>query len=188
MTKRIIYIVYVLLFICCHNKSNKKAPSDIRKVILSGDSVAIDSPANKLQARVSDTVILNDLVLKDTVVSVSIEGISAEGSETIVNYSQGIIKKSVWTIYGETGKRIITYIFDQNGIIKVKELLYRYNKALGDVRDENDRVLESSLQYSMDTTGVLKTTVELKDWVNVFDDFKANVPFKCLYSELRQTD
>lgn len=113
---------------------------------------------------------------RDTTINFSIEGISAEGSEAVVHYIFDTISTAEWNIFGETGQWMIKYKFLKNGTVRAFEKNYTYKKSLTTVKSDKDMILKNSLQYVLDTNGVLLTKVNPKDFVNVFSDFKNHVP------------
>ena len=113
---------------------------------------------------------------RDTTISFSIDGLSAEGSEAVVHYIFDTISTAEWNIYGETGQWMIRYKFLKNGTIKAFEKNYSYKSTLTTVKSDKDKILKSSIQYVLDTNGVLLTKVNRQDFVNVYSDFKENVP------------
>ncbi len=113
----------------------------------------------------------------DTTVTYSIEGLSAEGSELKAHYVQDTIRNITWNLYGETGQSIIKYVFLKNGLVSAEEKNYVYEKSITEVNDPGDMKLRSHLKYTVDTAGKLLTDVDDPDFVNVFNEMKAHVPF-----------
>lgn len=114
----------------------------------------------------------------DTIIKYEIEDISAESSEAKVHYINGAVRDVEWHIYGETGQALISYTFQQNGIIKAVEKTYTYPGSLESVKFDKDIQLKKSFSYQLDTNGVLLSPVADKDFTNIFPDFKKNVPLK----------
>jgi len=113
---------------------------------------------------------------KDTLIEYTIEDISSESSEAKVHYVNGAIHDVDWYIYGETGQCNIKYTFLPNGTLKALEKRYAYPAGLQSVKTEKDMKLRATLEYQLDTNGVLLSKVKEEDFANVFEDFKKNVP------------
>lgn len=113
---------------------------------------------------------------KDTLITYDIEGISTEGAETVVNYVNGNIAKSVTNIYGETGKATIIYEFNTDQI-KVSETKYSYKTGIEKVRSNEDIQLDYKISYFIDFKGSL-VGKEILDRIDIFEEFKEAVPFK----------
>jgi hypothetical protein len=117
-----------------------------------------------------------NILSNDTTIVFSIDGLSSEGSEVKAHYINGRINDAKWDIFGETGQSIILYSFLKNGTVKASEKNYTYKTDLTEVKSEKDMNLKSSLQYVLDTNGILLSKISNKDFVNVFTDFKKTVP------------
>jgi hypothetical protein len=101
----------------------------------------------------------------------------SEGAGAEVRYKNDSIKEADWTIYGGTGQVRIKYTFTKDGLIRAKQRSYNYKRGISNVRSDKDIVLTDSFSYTMRTDGSLTTPVNLKDFQNMFPEFKAIVPF-----------
>lgn len=112
---------------------------------------------------------------KDTVITYNLEGVSTEGAQVEVNYKSGKISKSETIVYGETGKAIIVYEFENNRI-KVFETRYSYKTNFENVKSDDDIQLSKEQIYYLDYNGnVIEGTDNER--VDIFQEFKRDIPF-----------
>lgn len=114
----------------------------------------------------------------DTTIVYSIEGLSAEGSEVTVRYVNKIIRDAVWIIYGETGRREITYMFF-DGFVKAIDKTYQFRTHFSEVNSSDDVSLKDSISYTLDFEGHIRTPVKV-GFVNLYPDLKDSIPFALL--------
>lgn len=162
------FICSSLLFSACREnaESNQKAVTNDSDHLRELKQPVIQQPASQLPLGTTDTTITYE-----------IEGLSAEGSELVAHYVQDTIKEVTWKMYGETGQSIIKYVFLKDGLVKAQEHNYVYGKSVTEVKHADDMKLRSELRYMIDTSGSVITKIRDKDFVNVFNDMKAHVPF-----------
>lgn len=161
-------MVIFLVVSCTSKKVKNKQPQEAVLVYSSYDN---DTLKNHLSKNLNPIIIA-----KDTMLTFSIEGLSSEGSEVKAQYINDTIKVAIWNIYGETGQSIIQYHFLKDGKIDVVEKNYKYKTSLTKVNSKNDIELKSTLRYLLSTEGSPLTKIKDKSFVNVFTDFKKNVP------------
>lgn len=112
----------------------------------------------------------------DTLIIYKLEGLSLEGAIVEVYYSQNKIKKSITTLYGESGKAIVTYEFLENSI-KVNEIKYQYHADLENLDKPRAVVLEYEVNYILDLNGNRKDRTK-DHWYDIFEEFKEAIPFQ----------
>lgn len=169
MQKKLLYRIAIVLFASSCNGDDLVNQVPTIDTSRTPSKLEVDHPRNNLvYERVKQT---------DTILTFSIEGLSAEGSEVQAHYVNDSLRNAIWYIYGETGQSKIKYIFFAKGIIKAEEHSYIYKRQLSDVHHEDDMTLIKSFHYILDTSGALLRKISEKDYVNVFSDFKRNVPF-----------
>jgi hypothetical protein len=118
----------------------------------------------------------NLIFVKDATIIFSVEGLSAEGSEVKARYIDGIIINATWNIYGETGQSVITYKFEKDGAIKASEKKYTYKTDLNGVNSDKDIHLKTSIEYSLDSNGIVHSKIRNENSSNIFKEFKKNIP------------
>jgi len=160
---RTLILLLVLAFSSCRNSKRDNVPSAPYK------DTAIPKLTENIQAKKNKAI--------DTTITYSIPGLSSEGSEAKVLYVNDSIKEAIWNIYGETGKSLIKYQFLSGGKVNADEKNYTYKRDLTSVKSDSDMLLKNNLRYLLDTSGAIITKVKDKDFVNVFPDFKKNIPF-----------
>ncbi len=113
---------------------------------------------------------------KDIIIATySLEGVSTQGAEVNVVYNFGKIFKSEIVIYGETGKATINYEFECERICVI-EKHYQYKTSLENVNSNDDLELIKQQKYYLDYEGNI-IGESIKDWIDVFSEFKDKVPF-----------
>lgn len=113
---------------------------------------------------------------KATLITYELEDLSLEGTIAEVYYNRNKIKKSITTLYGESGKAIVTYDFLKDRI-KVNEIRYQYHADLENLDQPGAVELAYDVNYVLDLNGNRKD--KTKDhWFDIFDAFKAVVPFR----------
>ena len=113
-------------------------------------------------------------LMKDTIISYDLENISSEGTEAIVTYKNRIATKATINIYGETGKIIITYLFNKN-IISVQEEIISYISLLNE--DSLEVIPISKISYFLDYKGHFKGKKRIR-YTDIFKSFMETVPLK----------
>jgi hypothetical protein len=169
---KVLIFVPVVIFLClsCNSKRSKiQKKTNVTSIDIKKDTLENQLKNNKMER-----------VPKDTILIFSIDGLSAEGSEVKAHYINGVIRDATWNIYGETGQSVIYYKFLKGDTVKTEEKNYIYKGSLTEVNSEKDMNLKSSLQYILDTNGVVLSKINEKDFVNVFTDFKKHVPMVLL--------
>lgn len=164
-----IFIISAVFFcLSCNNKkaNNQKFKNEDTLVHVENDTLKNQVKGNNKKR----------ILATDTTLTFSIDGLSSEGSEVKAHYIYDTIRNALWNIYGETGQSVIQYEFLKNGTVKTYEKNYTYKTDLTGVKSEKGMILKSSLHYILDTTGVLLSKINDKDFVNVFTDFKEHVP------------
>lgn len=153
------YIPIILIFlISCNHQHNQKRTDVTSK------------------SKVLDTInVKNNVLIKDTIIFYNIDGISSEGTEACVEYIKGRVKESLISIYGETGQSKIIYKFLDDSI-EVLEKDFFYKTNLLEVKSDKDIVLKKEIIYCIDFDGNLKRDT-IKDRIDIFKEFKKNVPF-----------
>ncbi|TCC90478.1 hypothetical protein EZ428_14490 [Pedobacter frigiditerrae] len=166
----------LLLLVACHNSTSISEPKKTEEDTLSDNKTNI-SPVVKEQDCNLDSVrqkILKDNLKSnhsDTIVyDFSLEGdYSAEGNEGKAFYIDNQIKKISITFYGESGKSIYTYIFE-NDKIMVEEKRHEYDVPLsGNIKstqvvsyqiDYNGKIISNSGKgIDLDTYFILKKSI-----------------------------
>jgi hypothetical protein len=175
--KTLVLLITVVLFFSCKNKvANKDGfKNDSEKMVENEDTSTLLQNRKEKKVNASHDYIKGGA--KDTTITFSIEGLSAEGSEVKAHYINDSLKEATWNIYGETGQSTIKYYFLNNNRVKAEETNYNYQQQLTEVRSKKDMILKNRLTYLLDTNGTLLSIIKQKDFVNVFPDFKQNVPF-----------
>lgn len=123
------------------------------------------------QSMVSESAIIPG----DTTIVYDLEGISAEGAQAVVHYVKGKIDKSEITIYGETGRTVLVYVFFEK-LITVTEEKYKYKKDFSEVKSDKDIKLTKKFTYKMNIDGIPLKNKKL-DRTDIFKEFKQVVPF-----------
>lgn len=164
-------VLLLLSLTACQNQSPADQP------LTAHDTIPLKAPVEDTSLTFTQKPGIR-AIPKDTTIVYDIEGISAESSEAKVNYINGVIRDVEWHIYGETGQMLISYTFQQNGTIKALEKTYAYPAGLESVKSDKDIQLKTTLSYQLDSNGVLLSKMADKGFVNVFPDFKKNVPLK----------
>lgn len=159
-------LIVIFLTISCRSKNINKQLQEGVQIYSSHDTLKNNVLKN-----------LNPkIIVKDTTLIFSIEGLSSEGSEVKARYINDTITIAIWSILGESGQSIIQYHFLKDGKIDVIEKNYKYKTSLAEVNSKKDMELKSTLRYLLGTNGSLLTKIKDQSFVNVFTDFKKNVP------------
>ncbi|WP_308600393.1 hypothetical protein [uncultured Dysgonomonas sp.] len=151
------YIPILLIFLVFCNHQNNQKGTDVTSKVL--DTINVKS----------------NVLIKDTTIFYNIDGISSEGTEARVEYIKGRIRESLISIYGETGQSKIFYKFLDDSIeVLEKDFVYKTN--LLEVKSDKDIILKKEIIYYIDIDGNLKRDT-IKDRIDIFKEFKKNVPF-----------
>ena len=121
-------------------------------------------------------LIINENITKDTLIVYNLEGISTQGAEVNVSYQSSKIIRSEAIIYGERGKAIIQYKFNQKQI-KVIEKQYSYKTTFDDVKSDDDIMLVNEQTYYIDYDGNLIGS-PIENRIDIFNEFKEKIPFE----------
>lgn len=117
-----------------------------------------------------------NVIKKDTLINYSINGISAEGTEAKAIYRDKKIYKCIVSIYAETGKAIINYLFGLDSI-NVSEEKYSYSKSIENVKSKKDIQLDYKINYIIDYNGnIINTPISKR--TDIFQELKKTIPFK----------
>lgn len=154
--------INAIILVSCNNTSTQQQPAD---------TIHLVTPAVTAQDSLNKS---NTVTYPDTTITYSIEGISSEGSEAIADYHQGKIKEARWTVYGETGRSKINYVFINN-TVNAEEIRYTYKKPIMEVKNDKDIAIESKQSYVINLSGPTDSTTAGKEQVELFNVFKQNV-------------
>ncbi|GGH72013.1 hypothetical protein HNQ91_003350 [Filimonas zeae] len=152
--------INAIILVSCNNTSTQQP----------ADTIHLVTPAVTAQDSLNKSIIVT---YHDTTITYLIEGISSEGSEAIADYHQGKIKEARWTVYGETGRSKINYVFINN-TVNAEEIRYTYKKPIMEVNDK-DIAIESKQSYVINLPGPIDSTTAGKEQVELFNVFKQNV-------------
>lgn len=169
-----IYLPLLLLFLLL--SCNNQQPA--RQSLSSVDSVPVTIPVKDTSPVNAVTEPRPVITAKDTTLEYDIENVSLEGSDAKVHYVNGVIRGAEWHMYHETGQSVIYYTFLENGIVKAQEKNYGYPAGLESIKSKKDIRLKTSLEYKLDTNGVLLSKIADTEFVNMFEYFKKNVPLR----------
>gem|GEM_PF-1553011 len=112
----------------------------------------------------------------DSVITYDIEGLSLEGGEATARYMKGQLSQCVLLLAGETGQRKLIYTFSGDSV-KVEEEQYSFEEGILMSDNDNKLQLDTTLHYTLDTTGKLRGPAPA-GFTDVFADMKKVVKMR----------
>jgi len=106
----------------------------------------------------------------DSVITYDIGGLSLEGGEATARYIKGQLSQCVLLLAGETGQRKLVYTFTGDSV-KVEEEQYSFEEGILMSDNDNKLQLDTTLHYTMDTTGKLRGPAPV-GFTDVFADMR----------------
>jgi hypothetical protein len=167
---RLKYFIVSLLFLSCNNKG-----SSDKSMTVSNDTTHTGTDTTTTIVRMDTSNVANQDKC-DTTIKYNLEDISSEGAEAEACYFEKQINKARIIIYGASGRVEISYSF-LNGAIKAEERTYKYLKSLFEVKSEKDIKLESSVQYTLSSSGKI-IDGKNANAEEVYKSFTETVPLK----------
>lgn len=159
-----IQIVFLLLFLgACANNGNSKLSNQIEN---NGSTLISDTTNKEFLSVQCDTIIKYDL-----------EEISSEGAEVEACYYKKKLDRATIFIFGAAGRTEIHYWFKDSSAVTVKELNYKYKKALSEIKGDDDIFLSDSTSYIMSKEGKLISGKSDNQEYEIYQAFLQTVPF-----------
>ncbi|WP_316766900.1 hypothetical protein [Pedobacter frigiditerrae] len=171
-------LLLILLLAACNNNTSVSEPKKIEEDTLNDTRTDIP-PVVKEQVYNLDSV--RQKILKDNlkpnhsdtlIYEFSLEGdYSAEGNDGKAFYIDNQIKKIAITFYGESGKSVYTYVFENNKIM-VKEKRHEYDVPLsGNIKSTH------VTSYQIDYTGKIVGNDNMEIDLDTYFILKKSIPF-----------
>lgn len=172
-----------MVIIACN--SEKTAEKEIDSITSPEDTASIATlhqPKEDVKLTFLDSVKRNILAQAQSAsdslfYTFSLEGnFSAEGNEGKATYFKNKVKKIDVVFYGETGKSLYTYTFNDSKIA-VAQQSYHYHTNFTEVKSEKDMVKGDKIVFTTDLNGKVIGGNNAAADVDTFYELKKVVPF-----------